>query len=147
MTTALRYQLVQNTSNPAAVMTAETAPPGDGSDRSYRVIERILAAIDVGAEAGKTQNASGCIVAVLPAGTNILVLEGRSYKQTVNGPPPQFRLADNMSDAAIDHIANITYWFNTADNTIRVRDYAADAAVQLAANDIIVINLTFGPNP
>lgn len=150
MTTAIRYQSVTNSSNPPAVMTASDAPSGDGSDRAIRVIKRVLSTIDIGGGAGQTRGIDGCIIATLPAGINILFLQGISYKLVLAGPPPKYRMADGLvyvDGDDVAHAANIDYLFNTDDNTLRVFDNAATAQVQLAAGDIVSVTLTFGPNP
>jgi len=138
MTTSVRYKLVTNTTG--AALTAAGVPAGDGDDKLYRVIERVFAAADIGNGAGQTQNAGGCIVDVLPAGTNALILEGAAYKVNAGAA----RRLDNLTLAAGAQIASLSYSID-ANNAVRVVDAGNNATVQLAANDYVVIKLTIGP--
>jgi hypothetical protein len=145
MTTATRFQTINNTKNPPAPLTAADLPSGDGSDRSVRVVRRNIVAADVGNGAGQTQNATGCIVCTVPAGINILAIRGATYDLANAGPPAEYRLRDNMLYAAGPNGADIRYFFNAADNTIRVHDNAVTNQVQMAANDIVIVEIHSGP--
>ena len=139
MSTSVRYKLVTN--NTGAALTAVGVNSGDGDDKLYRVIKRVFAAADIGANAGQTQEAHGCIVDILPPGTNVLALEGSAYKVNAGA----VRRLDNLTLNAGAQIASLSYSVDV-NSAVRVVDAGNNAAVQLAANDYIVIKLTIGPN-
>ncbi len=153
MSTSSRFKLVSNSTG-AALTTAGIAV-GDGNDRSTRTIKRTLSASDIGNTAGKTQHELGCIIDVLQSGPNIsgtvqpginiLNLSGASWrKMDASGARPiSYKRLDGTTDDGTN-VASLQYFFYPTDNTIRVFDGGADAAVQLADNDYVEVELTFG---
>jgi hypothetical protein len=139
MTTSVRYKSVTNATG--AALTAAGVPSGDGVDKLSRTIKRTFAAADIGIEAGKTQHASGCIIDVLPTGTNVLSIKGAAFKVTAGAA----RGMDNLTLSAGTQIASLSYSVDTSLN-VRVVDAGNNATVQLAATDYVVIELVIGPS-
>lgn len=135
MTTASRYKSVTN--GTGAALTVAGVDQTDGNDRLVRTVVRPYAAADIGAGAGQTQNAGGCIIDALPVGTNVLAIIAQTFRAG--------RSIDNLTLNAGAQIASLTYSYNAADGTIRVVDAGNNAAVLLVAGDITMATLLLGP--
>ena len=146
MSTVARYQYIQNTLG-TAFTTANFNYTTDGDDRPFKVIKRELAAADIGTGSGQVRNASGAIVTVIPATTNVLWFLGFVTRpQTpVSGMTPYVNLQGLISPLPNPtNQENYQFGLGT-DNTIRIIDAGGIAGVQLAAGDIVTILLLTGP--
>jgi hypothetical protein len=137
MTASVRYKVVTNTTG--AALTAAGIVGNDGDDKQYKVIARRLTAADIGNAAGQTQNATGALVYALPEGSkaaSVLLVKGVTYR---NG-----RMIDNLVNAAAANIPNFAY--RQVGLNIVVLD-TAGTGMQLAADDLVVVELVIGSTP
>lgn len=132
MTMSVRHVTLTNATG--AVVAAGGASTQIGQDYSGIVIKRTLAAIDVGATAGKTQDAAGMIFAEVQAGAVKTVVSIAVYRAGVlflggAGPilaKPGFTITD----------ANGV-------STIRLTDTSGTTGL-LAAGDVVVMFIAVG---
>ena len=138
MTTTVRFKEVLNTTG--AALTSAGVASNDGDEKALKKIKRVLVAADIGANAGQTQHGQGCLVDVLAPGTTVISLSGESFK--VSNATERRRL-DNLTLNSGAQIASLKYFIN-ASNEIRVIDAGNNAAVQLAAGDVVSVEIVTG---
>lgn len=141
MTTSARYKFVKNTLG--VPFTTNNFPSNnDGDDKKVRLVKRILTASDIGTAAGQVGHAQGAILDVVPSGSNVLMIEGSTYRRldAVAGFIP-ISLLDNGEVG--NGRADIAYALGT-DNTIRLIDYAYVSDAAVAAGDIVMVRITIG---
>lgn len=142
MTATVRYKSVLNTTG--EVLYPGDIPTKDGDDKQFRIVRRVLAAADIGDEEGQTQhNPDGALVCAISLTENVLSVTGRTYRNGV--------LIDGTVFGGAAHV-NITQsairYFVSDGATlrhIRVRDLGTVAQTQIAAGDVIVVELITGP--
>lgn len=154
MTTAIRYKDVRNTTG--AILTIAGVPPGDGDDRAIRYIQRVWATADLGTAAGQLRHAGGAIADILPnLGSSVLSISGITYRPVpANGGI--YSLGDEIDiqvtgDDPVESVdpyqADIRYFINPADGTLRVHDNApddADGSIKIQSGDISIITVVMG---
>jgi hypothetical protein len=136
MTSTTRY--TELTNGTGEVVAAGGAAVNKGQDYATEVVVRTLAAIDIGAGAGKTQNASGMIVAEFQGATIKRVISA-SVVRTANN----FEMFFYGTDAVA---AAFGFKITTASgtSTLRILDSATGAAGQLAAGDRVIVVVELG---
>ncbi len=146
MTTTARYKFVENTLG-AAFTLANFPYSNDGDDKPFKVIKRAVVAADVGTGAGQLGHASGAIIDVIPATTNVLWALGFVSRPlaAVGGMTPY----KNMQGVTVPVVTPLTQMQLQiglgTDNTIRGIDGNASAGTSaIATGDIITILLFTG---
>jgi hypothetical protein len=136
MTSSIRYREITNTTGVAVL-------PGGalinfGKDIATETINVTLAAADVGAGAGQTQNANGMILAEFK-GAQIKQVISTVVLRTAAGFAYEFLGTDAVS-------ANYGFSITNVDtiSTLRLKDLPTGAAGRLAAGDEIIVTLSIG---
>lgn len=137
MVASVRYRAITNT-------TGAVVAPGDaiisyGQDHAFEAVERTLAAIDVGAEAGKIRHAGGMIFAEFQGSPIKSIISVTVYRPTGDPAVNMVWLGTDAATAAY----GVTYSTVNGLNTIRFYDEGG-AAAQLAAGDIVVVAVALG---
>lgn len=146
MTTTVRYQYVENTLG--AAFTLDNFPyTSDGDDKQVKVVRRIVAAADLGTAAGQLRHASGAIACVVPATSNVLMVEASVQRPvTAIGNMIPYKNITGIVSPIPTPTAQLDVRVALGeDNTIRIIDAGASAGVQLATDDVVIVKLTLGP--
>ncbi len=135
MVASVRHKVFTN--DTGAVVAAGGASVEKAQDYAAYTISRTLAAIDVGAGAGKTQHASGMIFAEFEGVTAKAVVSLSVFRAGV--------LFMAGGDLATTIVAKPKYTITTANgvSTVRLVDTAAGVAL-LAADDVVVMTIVVG---
>lgn len=136
MTTTVRHTELTNITT--AVVVAGGAAVVSGQDYALETINRTLAAIDVGATAGKTQDAAGMIFAEFTGSVIKRVISATVFRTTGG--------VDNVFlGGAGPILAKYGFTITTANNvsTLRLIDSAATTGL-LAAADRVVVTVEVG---
>lgn len=135
MVSSVRYRPITNATG--AVVVAGAAKIGYGQDFSMETVERTLAVIDVGNNAGKTQHAQGMIFAEF-SGAVIKNVVSVEVFRTANG----FDYEWLGTDAAT---LKIGYSITNAGgvSTLRLQD-SSTAAAFVASGDRVVVTVLLG---
>lgn len=137
MVASVRHRAITNATG--AVVVAGGAIISYGQDHAFQTVERTLAAIDVGTEAGKIRHAGGMIFAEFQGSPIKSIISVTVYRPTGNP-------AVNMVWLGTDAVAakyGVTYSTVNGLNTIRFYDQAAGAGI-LADGDIVVVAAALG---
>jgi len=142
MTSVIRYAEVTN--GTGAVLTTTTGLVIDGKDGGHKAFKRVLAAIDVGTDAGKTRDntdpTGGCLVATVK-GAKIKAVTGFQVFRPAVATNATFNY---VQGATADHFFKYGYRISADGYSLYLHDAGDDAATQLAANDFIAVNLVLG---
>lgn len=140
-----RYQYVNNTLG-VALTTANFPYTNDGDDKKVVTIKRKLAAADIGTAAGQTRHALGAIVGIIPATSNVLLIEYTVQRPLtpVSGITPYTDIGGVVYPLPTPTNQENTQIALGLDNTIRVIDAGGIAQVQLAAGDLVIVKVHIG---
>lgn len=136
MVAVLRHTELTNSTG--VIVAAGGAAVRQGQDYATEVVVRTLAAIDVGTGGGKTQHASGMIVAEFTGAVVKRVISASIVRTTNN-----FEMFFYGTDAAI---AAVGFKITNANgvSTLRLLDSATDAAARLIADDRVILIVELG---
>lgn len=142
MTSVVRYTDVINSTG--AVLTTATGLVVDGKDGGLKVYRRVLAAIDVGTEVGKTRDNTDPTVGCL-----VVTIKGAKIKGVVGFQAFRPTVATNATfNQALFATAGESFkygWKMSADgNSLYVLDIGSSAETRLAAGDFIEVALITG---
>ena len=129
----------------AALTSANTPPITIGEDYSFKFVSRVFAAADIGNAAGQTQNANGAIVATFSGA----IIKGIVNLDVYRPNGVWNMLIENIyPTGALGNFMSLSWQIvnNTSANTstLLIRDGAAGAPGQLAANDFIQALVVLG---
>jgi hypothetical protein len=152
MTSAVRYKTVLNATGAALTVSGVTNSNSDGIDKQQRVVKRVYAAADIGTGAGQTRNAGGCIIDVLPTGTNVLMFEAITYYVGSDADETYIEILDNRTIGSVDEplqpstVVGRSYLAYALDTSgvMRVYDGGEGAGCIIALNTFTVIKYTIG---
>ena len=142
MTSVIRYTDVINATG--AVLTPTTGLIIEGKDGSLKGFKRVLAAIDVGVEAGKTRDASdptgGCLVATVKGAKikQVLVFEAFRPAAATNAT---FNYALTATAA---HFFKPGWRISADGYSLYLHDAGDDATTFLVAGDFISVAMILG---
>jgi hypothetical protein len=139
MTTVVRYATVTNTTG-AALTSALLV---DGKEYALRSVKRTFVAADIGAGAGQTQHANGCLIAQF---------SGCFIKDVVHFSMFRDLSADGFLDildgfhnvANVAHLFQVGWKIGTDGQSLYLRDAGNNAATQLVAADILQVLVLTG---
>lgn len=142
MTSVIRYTDVTNTTG--AVLTTATGLIIDGKDGSLKEFRRVLAAIDVGPEAGKTRDGTdptgGCLVCTVK-GAKIKAVTGFQMFRPAAATNATFNYFQVATAAQFFKYG----WRISADGySLYLHDAGSDATTFLVAGDFIDVQLILG---
>lgn len=142
MTSVIRYADVINATG--AVLTTATGLIIDGKDGSEKAFRRVLAAIDVGTEAGKTRDASdptgGCLVCTVK-GAKIKQVTGFQLFRPANATNQVFNY---VQSATADQFFKYGWRISADGYSLYLHDAGSHATTQLVATDFIAVKLVLG---
>lgn len=128
--------IIQNTTG--AVLTTTGDQYKKGNPASLEQFARVFAAADVGANAGQTQNANGCLLISIDSGY-IVVATHAFYKK--NGV--WRKEATNLQTA--NNPYSTTALSRSDDyKKLYIRDFAAHADGRIAADDHVIVTMKIG---
>lgn len=142
MTSVIRYADVIN--GTGAVLTTTTGLVIEGKDGSHKAFRRVLAAIDIGNGAGKTQDASdptgGCLVCTVK-GAKIKAVTGFQLFRPAVATNATFNY---VQEATAAHFFKYGWRISADGYSLYLHDAGDDATTLLAAGDFIAVNLILG---
>lgn len=132
----VKFSIITNGTGAALTTTANQYLSGDIS--SIEIYARIFAAADVGAGAGQTQHAGGCLLVSINAG---FIVEASHAFYKKNGV--WRKEATNLQSA--NNPYSTTALSRSADyKSLLIRDFAAHADGRIAADDHVIVQLKIG---
>lgn len=142
MTTVIRYTDVTNATG--AVLTPTTGLVIEGKDGAEKAIRRVLAAIDVGTEAGKTRDGTdptgGCLVCTFK-GAKIKQITGFERFRPAAATNATFNYVQEATAAQFFKYG----WRISADGySLYLHDAGSDATTFLVAGDFIAVKVVLG---
>jgi len=143
MTSVIRYTDVTN--GTGAVLTTTTGLVIDGKDGSHKAFRRVLAAIDVGTEAGKTRDATnptgGCLVCTVQ-GAKIKMVTGFELFRPAAATVTIFNYVQRSN--ATPHFFKYGWRISADGYSLYLHDAGDNAETFLVAGDFIAVNLVLG---
>ena len=149
MTSVVRYSLVTNPTG--AVLT--TAPANAGDELASQYVKRVFAAIDIGAQAGKTQDTAsnptlGCLVAQFSGSRIIDVSHWALFRPLAATNATIFKRLVIGTGANTANIGwNVNYNPQTGISSLYLLDAAAGAPGLIIANDYVIACVLLGSSP
>jgi hypothetical protein len=132
MPSVIRYGAVTNTTG--AVLTSALLV--DGKEYSLRAVKRTFAVADIGANAGQTQHAAGCLVAQFSGCFIKDVIHFSMFRDL--GADGFLDILDGFhSIANVGHLFQVGWKIGVDGQSLYLRDAGNNAATLLVANDIL----------
>lgn len=142
MTSVVRYAQLANASG--AVMTTTTGLVIDGKEHGFKLIRRTLAAIDVGAEAGKTQHVGGCIMLTVKGAKIKEVFCLEAWRPTTDTNVYNQHLYATPTPHVYQYGWRIVDDATAGNSSIYLYDKGDHADTKLAAGDFLTIGFLIG---